>query len=76
MGFPFLMGPGVPPDRLAALQKGYAATFKDPEFLADAKKLNVDVDPISPEDLVKTLRDSYNLPKPVIDRLKALYNAT
>jgi tripartite-type tricarboxylate transporter receptor subunit TctC len=76
MGFPFLMGPGVPPDRLAALQTGYAATFKDPEFLADAKKLNVDVDPISPEDLVKTLRDSYNLPKPVIDRLKALYNAT
>ena len=42
-GRPFLMPPGVPADRVAAMQKAMMDTFKDPAFLAEAKKRQLDV---------------------------------
>jgi tripartite-type tricarboxylate transporter receptor subunit TctC len=42
-GRPFIASPEVPADRLAALRAAFDAAMKDPELLADAKKLNVDV---------------------------------
>jgi len=44
---PFVAPPGVPKDRLEILRKGYAATFKDPEFLAEAKKSKLHLDYVS-----------------------------
>jgi len=38
------VGPGVPADRVAALRKAFDDTMKDPAFLADAKKRNLDID--------------------------------
>jgi tripartite-type tricarboxylate transporter receptor subunit TctC len=38
------VGPGVPADRVAALRKAFMATFRDPAFLAAAKKRNLDID--------------------------------
>ena len=35
---------GVPKDRLEILRKGYAATLKDPEFLAEAEKSKLYLD--------------------------------
>lgn len=39
--------PQIPPDRLAALRKATAETMRDPGFLADAKKLDIDITPKS-----------------------------
>ena len=39
MGRPYLAPPGVPADRAAALRKAFMDTMKDPEFLAEAEKL-------------------------------------
>jgi len=39
------LGPGVPADRVAALRKAFDDTMKDPAFLADAAKRNLDIDP-------------------------------
>ena len=39
-----VMGPGVPADRVAALRAAFAATIKDPAFLASAQKRQVDID--------------------------------
>ena len=39
--------PGVPADRIAALEKAYWDTLHDPAFLADAKKLHMDIDPLT-----------------------------
>ena len=41
--------PGVPPERIAALRKAIAATYRDPDFLAHAKKLRMTIAPISAE---------------------------
>jgi tripartite-type tricarboxylate transporter receptor subunit TctC len=60
-GRPFVAPPGVPADRVAALRNAFAATFKDPIFLEDVKRLKLDLDPRSGEDvqsLVEKIFDS------------------
>ena len=47
MARPFAAPPGIPADRKAALVAAFDATMKDPEYLAEAKKLNIDVNPVS-----------------------------
>jgi tripartite-type tricarboxylate transporter receptor subunit TctC len=44
-GRPFFLPPNVPADRVVALRKAFDDTMKDPAFLADAQKRNVDIDP-------------------------------
>ena len=39
------VGPGVSADRVAVLRKAFDDVMKDPAFLADAKKRNIDIDP-------------------------------
>ena len=43
-GRPYILGPEVPAERAAALRKAFADTFRDPEFVAEAKKLQLDID--------------------------------
>ena len=43
-GRPYAAPPAVPADRLAVLRAAFAATFKDPQFLADCKKQGVECD--------------------------------
>ena len=43
-----LMGPPeIPADRVKLLRDAFQATMKDPEFLAEAEKLQVDVEPLT-----------------------------
>jgi hypothetical protein len=44
---PYVAPPGLPPERLKALRAAFDATMTDPEFLADAKRMNLDVRPTS-----------------------------
>ena len=50
-GRPFIAPPGVPEDRIAALRKAFMDTMKDPEFLADAVKARLEIDPLTGEAL-------------------------
>jgi tripartite-type tricarboxylate transporter receptor subunit TctC len=51
--WPLVAGPGVPAARIAELRKAFDATMKDPEFLADAKKLELEIEPVSGEEMAK-----------------------
>jgi tripartite-type tricarboxylate transporter receptor subunit TctC len=75
LGYPYIMGPGVPADRRAAIQKAFDETLKDPEFIADAKKANLDVVPVPHQEIEKAIADAYTMPKPLIERLTNLYKA-
>ena len=68
MARPFAAPPGIPADRKAALIAAFDATMKDPEFLADAKKLNIDVNPVSAASLNKLLAELYATPKDVVKK--------
>jgi tripartite-type tricarboxylate transporter receptor subunit TctC len=48
-GRPFFAPPGVPAARVAALRRAFDATMKDPEFLAEADKLKLEIEPMTGE---------------------------
>src|SRR5205823_5444671 len=56
LGRPWAGPPGIPPDRLAALRQALVATMKDAEFLSDANRAGLDIDPASPDDVDALLR--------------------
>jgi tripartite-type tricarboxylate transporter receptor subunit TctC len=53
---PFAGPPAIPADRLAALRDAFAATLKDPEFLAEAEKSGLEIDYASPAEVNDLLK--------------------
>lgn len=70
LGKPFATSPGVPRERVAVLRKAFDATMKDPVFLAEAAKMNVEIRPISGETLQKIVSDIVTTPQPVLEKVK------
>ena len=66
MARPFAAPPGIPADRKAALIAAFEATMKDPEFLAEARKRKIDVEPVSAKSLNELLAELYATPKEVL----------
>jgi len=58
--------PGVPADRKAALIAAFERTTKDPDFLAEAERLNLEVNPVHADKLDALLAEAYAMPKDVI----------
>jgi tripartite-type tricarboxylate transporter receptor subunit TctC len=75
MARPFAAPPDIPADRKAALIAAFDATMKDPDYLADAGRLAIDVNPVGAHDLDKLLAEVYATPKDVIAKAaKAIAN--
>jgi tripartite-type tricarboxylate transporter receptor subunit TctC len=72
MGRPLAAPPGVPPERLAALRAAFAATMKDAGFLAEAQRLQLEVDPLGGEAIAKLLAGAYAAPRDIVARAAAL----
>ena len=73
IGRPYVMAPGVPADRVAALRKAFADTVKDPEFQADSERAQLGANQLQPgESLQATIARSYAAPPAVIERLRKL----
>lgn len=58
---PFSVPPGTPKERLATLRQAFAATLRDPEFLADAKKTRLDIEPVSGEEIEGFVKQIYSM---------------
>ena len=58
IGRAFVVPPGLPADRLAALRTAFQAMLQDQKFLADAKKLNVGLNPAGPEEMQKIVEET------------------
>jgi len=67
-GRPVAAPPGIPADRLAALRGAFDATMKDPEFIAEAEKLQMEIEPLSAAQIDKLLADAYAAPKPIVQQ--------
>jgi tripartite-type tricarboxylate transporter receptor subunit TctC len=68
MARPFAAPPDIPADRKAALISAFDATMKDPEFLAEVQKLNMDVNPLSARTMDESLAELYATPKDVLEK--------
>lgn len=69
-GRPFVMSPEVPAERLAAMRKAFNAAAKDPELLADAQRLNIDVIPSTGEEMQALVARMYATPPEVVARVR------
>jgi tripartite-type tricarboxylate transporter receptor subunit TctC len=66
MGRPFAGPPGIPAERAEALRKAFDLTMKDPEFLAEAEKRGLEINPVSGRDLEKLISELYQTPKDIV----------
>jgi tripartite-type tricarboxylate transporter receptor subunit TctC len=71
-GRPFAAPPGVPADRLAALQGAFRATLDEPDFLAEAAKLKYRITYSSPQELAELTARLYAMPREIIDGAAAM----
>ena len=72
IGRPFIAPPDMPPAVTKVVRDAFAATMKDPEFIADAKKMKLDVHPEDGAKLEALIRRIYATPKHLVDQVAAL----
>lgn len=69
---PFVLPPGTAKDRVQTIRKAFMATMSDPAFLADAEKANLDISPLSGEELEKTVHGILKTPPALLSKLKQI----
>ena len=67
---PYVLPPNTPKDRVQLLRKAFADTIKDPEFLAEAQKGNLEINPVFGEELSKSVSEVLQLEAPLVAKLK------
>lgn len=72
---PYIAPPGVPADRVKLLRTAFMTTMKDPGYIADAKKLHLDVNAISGEKVEALINELYETPQSAIDRVRQVISA-
>lgn len=72
MARPFVAPPGVPAERVAILRKAFESLVKDREFVAFATQRNLEVAPVSGDEIQNMIAKMYATPKPVVERVKKI----
>jgi len=73
MARPFVAPPSLPANKTALLRRAFDVTMGDPEFRAEAEKIQADLAPSTGEDVQKLVDHIYATPGPVIERAKKLF---
>lgn len=69
---PYFLPPGTPKERVQILRKAYMDTMKDPEFLADAKKAKLDLNPDDGVGLERNVKEIFDLEPSLVAKLKEI----
>ena len=67
---PIFAAPGTPAERVALLRGAFMATMLDPDFLEDAKKMKLDIEPMSGEEAQAIIAEMMGAPASVVERAK------
>jgi tripartite-type tricarboxylate transporter receptor subunit TctC len=73
-GRPFLAPPGTPQNRAIALRTAFDTMLRDPEFLAEARRANMEIMPVSANELVELLEEAYATPEEIVNRAREIIN--
>ncbi len=76
MARPFAAPPGTPPQLAKILRDGFMATHRDSAYLEETNKLNLDVSPVSGEDLETHISKLMQTPSSVVERYTSALNRT
>ena len=71
---PYVAPPRTPKPRVETLRQAFDATMKDAEFLADAKKANLDIEPITGPEMAKLVAGIFKLNPTLAAKLKSILN--
>jgi tripartite-type tricarboxylate transporter receptor subunit TctC len=69
---PYVLPPNTPKDRVQIIRKAFMDTMKDPEFLAEAKKANLDINPDDGATLEQNVKEVLKLEPALIAKLKEI----
>jgi tripartite-type tricarboxylate transporter receptor subunit TctC len=72
MGRPLLAPPGLDPAVAAALRQGFAEAMHDPDLVAEAGKINLELNFVSGQDVQALVERLYRFPPDVIARAQAI----
>src|ERR687891_813156 len=64
--------PQVPEQRVRTLQKAFINTLKDPQFLAEAEKAKLEIDPVDGPGIEKMVKGLYEIEPGIVNRVKQL----
>ncbi len=68
----YTLPPKTPKDRVAILRKAFLAAFKDPAFLADAKKARLEIEPLTAEEVSKNMEALFSMDPGLAKKLKKI----
>ena len=69
-GRPFFMPPNVPAERVNAIRRAFDAVMKDKEFLDEADKLKIEIDPLGGEQVAALIEQIYKTPAATVERVR------
>jgi tripartite-type tricarboxylate transporter receptor subunit TctC len=69
-GRPYVLPPGTPADRVAALRRAFMAALADKEAVAEAAKMNLDLDALAGEEVQAEVARAYAMPARIVERAK------
>ncbi len=72
LDIPRASAPATPADRVRTLRAAFIKTLSDPEFVAEARQAELDIDPITGEDVTRLIGELFRMPAPVHAKLKEL----
>lgn len=71
-GRPILMPPDVPKDRVGLMREAMEKMVRDKAFLAEAEKLNLDIDPVGGAEIAALLDKVYRTPPETVARAREI----
>lgn len=69
---PYMLPPGTPKERVQLLRKAFQETLKDREFLDEAKKSKIDVDPVTGKEVERIIDGLFKLELSLVAKLKEI----
>ncbi|MEO3387927.1 tripartite tricarboxylate transporter substrate-binding protein [Mesorhizobium sp. CAU 1741] len=69
MGRPFMAPPGIPEDRLDALQQAFMDTMEDPDFLKEAESAKLEISPLTGDEMKKVYQEAYATSPELVKKL-------
>lgn len=69
---PYVLPPGTPKDRVQILRRAFMDTMKDPEFLAEAKKARLEINPLDGAELERNVRAVFNLDPALVPKAREI----
>jgi tripartite-type tricarboxylate transporter receptor subunit TctC len=70
--YSYSIPPNTPKDRVQILRRAFSQTVKDPDFLNDAGKANLEIAPASGEEIEQSIQNMFKTPPAVVAKLKEI----